>query len=197
MGWFQKNTKHNSDEPVIGTVTRSVPVPPQTPIQDAEAIVTNLSGQESTPPAKPSGMYIEYNVVNITARSRDDAKIVLQELKIKKKEIALQKKELLNQQRIIRECYTDSVRRRSMTFRGRGGIPRFIRTVQAINHKQAQRQLARNLSPLSAQREQLEMLILALEKAIIVTEKYINAGQDQNLFESISLSIRNNLSYGQ
>jgi hypothetical protein len=111
--------------------------------------------------------------LRVSARSVAEAKIAIKELKLKKKEYALAKREISQTQKQIRAEYTDSVRQRGSKFRGGGGIGSFVRTVQTISRDVDRRSLAQELAPLEQQKNAVESMINAIDRAILQIEKFI------------------------
>jgi hypothetical protein len=111
--------------------------------------------------------------LRVSARSVAEAKIAIKELKLKKKEYALAKREISQTQKQIRAEYTDSVRQRGSKFRGGGGIGSFVRTVQTISRDADRRNLAQELAPLEQQKNAVESMINAIDRATLQIEKII------------------------
>jgi hypothetical protein len=109
----------------------------------------------------------------VSARSVAEAKIAVKELKLKKKEYALVKREISQTQKQIRAEYTDNVRQRGSKFRGGGSIGSIVRTVQTINRDLDRRTLAQELAPLEQQKNAIESIINAIDRAILQVEKFI------------------------
>jgi hypothetical protein len=126
-----------------------------------------LSNQNSFVMIDPDGD------LRVSARSVAEAKIAIKELKLKKKEYALAKREISQNQKQIRAEYTDSVRQRGSKFRGGGGIGSFVRTVQTISRDADRRSLAQELAPLEQQKNTVESIINAIDRAILQIEKFI------------------------
>jgi hypothetical protein len=126
-----------------------------------------LSNQNSFVTINPDGD------LRVSARSVAEAKIAIKELKLKKKEYALAKREISQNQKQIRAEYTDSVRQRGSKFRGGGGIGSFVRTVQTISRDADRRSLAQELAPLEQQKNTVESIINAIDRAILQIEKFI------------------------
>lgn len=111
--------------------------------------------------------------LRVSAQSVAEAKIAIKELKLKKREYALVRREITQQQKQIRAEYTDSVRQRGSKFRGGGTIGYLVRTVQTINRDAARRTLAQELAPLEEQKNAVEAIINAIDRAILQIEKFI------------------------
>jgi hypothetical protein len=111
--------------------------------------------------------------LRVSARSVAEAKIAIKELKLKKKEYALVKREISQKQKQIRAEYTDNVCQRGSKFRGGGGIGSFVRTVQTISRDADRRSLAQELSPLEQQKNTVEAMMNAIDRAILQVEKII------------------------
>ena len=111
--------------------------------------------------------------LRISARSVAEAKIAIKELKIKKREYALAKREISQQQKQIRANYTEKVRQRGSKFRGGGSVGRFVRTVQTINRDTDRRILAQELAPLEQQKTAVDVIINAIDQAILQVERFI------------------------
>jgi hypothetical protein len=111
--------------------------------------------------------------LHVSARSVAEAKIAIKELKLKKKEYALVKREISQTQKQIRAEYTDNVRQRGSKFRGGGSIGSIVRTVQTINRDLDRRTLAQELAPLEQQKNAVESIINAIDRAILQVEKFI------------------------
>lgn len=111
--------------------------------------------------------------LSISAQSVAEAKIAIKEMKLKKKEYSLIKREISQQQKQIRAEYTDTVRRRGSKVRGGGSLGSFIRTVQTINRDAERSALARQLAPLEQQKNVMDVMINAIEQAILQVERYI------------------------
>jgi hypothetical protein len=126
-----------------------------------------LSNQNSFVTIDPDGD------LRVSARSVAEAKIAIKELKLKKKEYALAKREISQNQKQIRAEYTDSVRQRGSKFRGGGGIGSFVRTVQTISRDADRRSLAQEIAPLEQQKNTVESIINAIDRAILQIEKFI------------------------
>lgn len=116
---------------------------------------------------------IKNNKILLSYNSKEEALAVLKELKLLKKEQLLKKKELNTRQRTIRAGYTDYARTRSSKVRGGGKVGSFIRGVQQGNRDGARHDLANQLRPLQNQKEEIEYLLVAIEKSILVVEKDI------------------------
>jgi hypothetical protein len=111
--------------------------------------------------------------LRVSARSVAEAKIAIKELKLKKKEYALIKREISQKQKQIRAEYTDNVRQRGSKLRGGGGIGSFIRTVQTISRDADRRSLAQELAPLEQQKNTVDAMTNAINRAILKVEKII------------------------
>lgn len=108
--------------------------------------------------------------VEITVKNKAEAKLALKELKLKKKEFALRKREINEQQRIIRANYTHDIRGRGSKLRGGGTFGRIVRVFQTTSRDSARANLANNLAPYERQKQYIEAVIAALEKAIMQLE---------------------------
>lgn len=111
--------------------------------------------------------------LHVSAQSVAEAKIAIKELKLKKKEYNLVKREISQNQKRIRAEYTQMVRQRGSKVMGGGSIGRFVRTVQTIQRDSDRRALAQQLAPLEQQKNAVEVIINAIDQAILQIERYI------------------------
>jgi len=111
--------------------------------------------------------------IRIRADSVAEAKIAIKELKLKKKELGITKREITNQQQQIRASYTEDTRKQGSKFRGGGGIGKFVRSVQTASRDAARANLANQLAPLDKQKNQIDSILNAIDRAILQVEAYI------------------------
>jgi hypothetical protein len=108
--------------------------------------------------------------VKVHARSVDEAKLALKQLKLRKKELGVLKREITSREQSIRAEYADHVRRQGSKLRGGGGIGRFVRNVQTAQRDSARKDLAKKLGPLDKDKHRLDMMIATVDKVILQVE---------------------------
>lgn len=112
------------------------------------------------------------NVV-VNAQNAAEAVTAIKELRILKTELSLRKRNIHLHQQAIRASYTDTVRRRGSTFRGRGGIAQFIRALQTGSRNGARYNLAKSLRPYENEKQSLEVLLIAVNRRMAELDIYI------------------------
>jgi hypothetical protein len=120
-------------------------------------------------------IYVQIRGTSVRAnvRTREEAKLALKELKLKKKEFGLMKRTITERQKSIRVDYTDEVRTRGSMLRGGGGIGKVFRLFQTVARDGRRAQLARALAPLESEKENIETMVRAIDGVIIQLEAYI------------------------
>ena len=126
-------------------------------------------------PEAPTFTFVRFegHTVRVSANSASEWRLALKEIKLLKKEFALKKRTLVNGQKTIRAAYTDQVRTRSVMVSGRGGIAGMLRAGQRWSRAMARSALAKELAPLERQKQQIEELILGLDKIALEIEQKI------------------------
>lgn len=122
--------------------------------------------------AKVIGDRVECNVENVA-----EAKIALKELKLLKKEYGIQKRLIADNQKAIRAQYTDQTRRQGSVMRGGGGIGKFVRSMQSASRDTQRANLAKALAPYEKQKQQVEAIMLTIDKVILNVESFIATGK--------------------
>jgi hypothetical protein len=113
---------------------------------------------------------IQGRQITVNVNSVDEAKLALKELKLKKKEFGLLKRSITEKQKEIRADYTGDVRSRGSMMRGGGGLGKLVRVMQSASRDARRAQLARNLEPLEAKKQEIEAMIRAIDSAILQVE---------------------------
>ena len=111
--------------------------------------------------------------LSCSAKTSDEMKLALKELKLKKKEWVLLKRTLTDKQRDIRAGYTQNNRSRGPMLTGGGGTGKFIRAVQRTSRSSARNRLADDLAPLAKQKQAAEATIRAFDKLVLQIEQKI------------------------
>lgn len=113
------------------------------------------------------------STVHVNVNSTAEAKLALKELKLKKKEFTLFKREINEKQKEIRADYTHEVRTRGSMIRGGGGLGKFVRLAQTISRDSKRSHLATDIAPLDLEKQSVELIINAIDSAILQVEVYI------------------------
>ena len=73
----------------------------------------------------------------------------------------------------IRARYTDEVRNRGSMIRGGGGVGRVVRLFQTVARDGRRAQLAHELAPLEAEKQDIEAVVRAIDGVMIQLEAFV------------------------
>lgn len=111
--------------------------------------------------------------IQLNIRSVTEAKLAIKELKLRKKEINAEKKEVNARISEIRSAYRQQSTERGSMMRGGGGIGKFARAIQRSTSDASRQNKERAIAPHEQRKLQLDRMIVAIDNAIIQTERYI------------------------
>lgn len=113
--------------------------------------------------------YVSFDgkTISIEAKSVDEAKLALKQMRIIKAELGIRKRAVAAEQKTIRADYTNYVRSRGSLLRGGGGIGGIIRLLKIKSRDNKRAELAVRLAPLEESKQSLERQILLVEAAIL------------------------------
>jgi hypothetical protein len=133
--------------------------------------MATLDFGQPCPDPRPNRVQIHSNG-NITTyfSSAAEGKLVLKELRLMTKQLNVELKRIFVEQRSIRAQYTHYTRTRGSMLRGGGTIGRVVRVVQTISRDAERADLARQLAPLEARKENIEAMKHAITHAILDVE---------------------------
>jgi hypothetical protein len=110
--------------------------------------------------------------VKLNINTAQEAKVAINELRLKKKEWAVVKREVMEEMRQIRAAYTEYTRQRGSKFPGGGTIGRMIRAFQTMDRDQMRNRLAQELAPLEAERRDIDSRMLEIDRAILEAQRF-------------------------
>jgi len=112
-------------------------------------------------------------VLNI--RSAADAKVALQQLKLRKRELAVEKKAINTQLAQMRAAHQIKLGNRGSMVRGGGKVGKFVRAVEQGSRDNDRAQYSNQLLPLEQAKARVDARILNVESGIVEVQRYITS----------------------
>ncbi|MEY2116237.1 MULTISPECIES: hypothetical protein [Rhodanobacter] len=123
--------------------------------------------------SKTSVIRIENGEIHLRVTIAAEAKLAIEEIRIKKKELALFKREVVAKQRDLRAEQTHTTRTQGPMMRGRGGFSRFVRTIQSASRYSGRATLANSLAQLEDEKSRIDADMRGFDSLILQLENYI------------------------
>ncbi len=113
--------------------------------------------------------------VVLKVRSAADAKVALQQLKLKKRELAVEKKAINTQLAQMRAAHQIKLGNRGSMMRGGGKVGKFVRAVEQGSRDIDRAQYANQLLPLEQAKARVDARMLNVESSIVEVQRYMTS----------------------